>query len=67
MDEFTKHSLSTADTKISMQTVTVCQLKGHERMPRQSAWLYQAVVVAGEEVSLVISKGGKDFSYLLQP
>jgi hypothetical protein len=36
-----------------------------ERMPHQAVWLYQAVV-AGEEVTLVISKGEKDFMYFLQ-
>jgi hypothetical protein len=28
-------------------------------------WLYQ-VVVAGEEVTLAIGKGGKDFAYFLR-
>jgi hypothetical protein len=37
----------------------------HKRMPHQAMWLDQAVV-AGEEVTLVISKGGKDFTYFLR-
>jgi hypothetical protein len=37
----------------------------HERMPHHAMWLYQAVV-AEEEVTSAISKGGKDFVYLLQ-
>jgi hypothetical protein len=36
-----------------------------EHLSHQAAWLYQAVV-AGEEVTLVISKGGKDFMHFLQ-
>jgi hypothetical protein len=32
-------------------------------MPHQVAWLYQAVV-AGEEVTLAINKGGKDHVFL---
>jgi hypothetical protein len=31
----------------------------------QVTWLYEAVM-AGEKVTLVISKGGRDFTYFLQ-
>jgi hypothetical protein len=41
--------------KHNLSTTTSTQ----ERMPHQTAWIYQAVV-AGEEATLVISKGGKD-------
>jgi hypothetical protein len=46
-----KHNLSTPQST-------------HKRMPHQATWLYHAVV-AGEELALVISKWGKDFTYFL--
>jgi hypothetical protein len=36
----------------------------HKRTPHQAVWFYQAVV-AGEEVTLVISKRGENFTYFL--
>jgi hypothetical protein len=37
----------------------------HKRTPHQAMWLYH-MVVAWDEVTLVISKGGRDFTYFLR-